>query len=197
MCGHLESHGKEHWKAIGRLIGYLKGNYRPLKLRRPKELVRSMGAADADWGMSKVDRKSIGAFVSGVGGALYNWQSKKQSGVALSSTEGEFESASELSKDIKFLRSLLINEVTGGQAVMPSHISKDNTGVIVLTKDNGIGSRTKHVDIRMRFLNGTVGNGELEVFHRPGKFITPSPDAITKNAPEAVHNGTIRSVSHQ
>jgi hypothetical protein len=70
LCGHLESPGEEHWKALGRLIGYLKGNYRPLKLRRQKEL-RVMGAADTDWGTSKVDRKS------GVGGALYNWQSKK------------------------------------------------------------------------------------------------------------------------
>jgi hypothetical protein len=99
-----------------------------------------MGAADADWGTSKIDRKSIGAFLSGVGGALCNWQSKKQAGVALSSTEAEFVSASELGKDIKFLRSL-IDEVT--QAVMPSHISEDNTGAIFLMKNNGIGSRTK------------------------------------------------------
>jgi hypothetical protein len=50
---------------------------------------------------------------------------------------------------------------------------------------NGIGSRTKHVDIRMHFLNDIVENGELEVDHCPGKFI--SPDAITKNTQEAVH----------
>jgi hypothetical protein len=49
----------------------------------------------------------------------------------------------------------------------------------------------------MRFLNDMVENGELEVDHCPGKFITP--DAITKNTPEAVrkvhadtmHNGHI------
>jgi hypothetical protein len=64
-----------------------------------------MGAADSDWGNSNVDRKSIGAYLSGVGGALCNWQSKKQTGVALSSTEVELASASELGKDIKFLRS--------------------------------------------------------------------------------------------
>jgi hypothetical protein len=128
LCGHLESPGEEHWKALGRLIGYLKGNYRPLKLRCPKEL-RAMGAADSDWGSSTVDRKSIGAFFSGVGGALCNWQSKKQTGVALSSTEAELASTSELGKDIKFFRSL-IDEVTGGQAVLPSHLSEDNTGAI-------------------------------------------------------------------
>jgi hypothetical protein len=65
---------------------------------------------------------------------------------------------------------------------MPNHISEDNTGAIFLMKNNGIGSRTKHVDIRMRFLNDMVEKGELEVDHCPGKFITP--DAITKNTPE-------------
>jgi hypothetical protein len=93
-------------------------------------------------------------------------------------------SASELGKDIKFLRSLT-DEVTGGQAVMPSHISEDNAGAIFLMKNNGIGSRTKRVDIRMRFLNDMAENGELEVDHSPGKFITP--DAITKKTPEAVN----------
>jgi hypothetical protein len=90
--------------------------------------------------------------------------------------EAEFVSASELGKDIKFLPSL-IAKVTNGQAVMPSHMSEDSTRAIFLMKNNGIGSRTKHVDIRM--------HGELEVDHSPGKFITP--DAITKNTQEAVH----------
>jgi hypothetical protein len=51
-------------------------------------------------------------------------------------------SASELDRDIKFLLSL-IDEVTSGQAVMPSHISEDNAGAIFLMKNNGIGSRAK------------------------------------------------------
>jgi hypothetical protein len=37
----------------------------------------------------------------------------------------------------------------------------------------------------MRFLNDMVENDELKVDHCAGKFI--SPDAITKNTPEAVH----------
>jgi hypothetical protein len=51
-------------------------------------------------------------------------------------------------------------------------------------KNNGIGSRTKHVDIRMRFLNNMVENGKFEVDHCSGNFITP--DVITENTPEAV-----------
>jgi hypothetical protein len=52
-------------------------------------------------------------------------------------------------------------------------------------KNKGIGPRTKHIDIQMRFLDEMVENGEPEVDHCPGKFITP--DAITKNTSEVVH----------
>jgi hypothetical protein len=156
----------------------LEGELPTSKLQRPEEL-RVMGAADADLGTSKVDRKSIGAFLSGVGGALYNWQSKKQTCVAVSSTEAEFASASELGKDIKFLRSL-IDEMTGGQAVVPSHISEDNTGAIFLMQNNGIVSSMTLVE-----------ECELEVDHCPGKLITPG--AISKNTPEVhkVHADTM------
>jgi hypothetical protein len=37
----------------------------------------------------------------------------------------------------------------------------------------------------MRFLNDMAENGDLEMDHCPGKFITP--DTFTKNTPEAVH----------
>jgi hypothetical protein len=35
---HMTALGKEHWKVLERLLGYLKYNYRPLKFRAPKEL---------------------------------------------------------------------------------------------------------------------------------------------------------------
>jgi hypothetical protein len=75
--------------------------------------------------------------------------------------------------------------MTGGQAVLPSHISEDNTGAIFLMTNNGVSSRTKHIDTRGHFLDDMVESGELDVDHCPGKFITP--DAITKNTPEAVY----------
>jgi hypothetical protein len=57
-------------------------------------------AADADWGLNKVDRKNIGAFLA----TLFSWQSKKQTGHALN-TEAELASSIRLGRNIKFLRS--------------------------------------------------------------------------------------------
>jgi hypothetical protein len=38
MSMHLENPGREAWKAVARTMGYLKYNYRPLKLRTPLKL---------------------------------------------------------------------------------------------------------------------------------------------------------------
>jgi len=58
LCGHLENPGEDQWAALTRLVGYLKGNYKPMKLRAPREL-RAGGNSDATWGSDPNDRKSI------------------------------------------------------------------------------------------------------------------------------------------
>jgi len=45
---HLSTPGEEHWKALTRIMGYLKHHYKPLKMRAPTEL-RVVAIFDADW----------------------------------------------------------------------------------------------------------------------------------------------------
>lgn len=40
LSSHLESPGEEHWKALDRLVGYLKANSHDMKLRPPSEAER-------------------------------------------------------------------------------------------------------------------------------------------------------------
>ena len=44
---------------------------------------------DMDWGSHRDDRRSIGAYLISIGDWVVSWKSKKQSCVALSSTETE------------------------------------------------------------------------------------------------------------
>jgi hypothetical protein len=48
MTCHMTAPGKEHWKALEHLLGYLKHHYRPMKFRAPKEL-RAVAMFDGDW----------------------------------------------------------------------------------------------------------------------------------------------------
>jgi hypothetical protein len=54
--------------------------------------------ADADWGGESV-RKSVSGFVITLGNVPVSWGSKKQTAVALSSTEAEYASLSEAAKE--------------------------------------------------------------------------------------------------
>ena len=76
-----------------------------------------------------------------------SWQSKKQTGVTLSSTETEFVAMIMAATEIKFIVSLL-TEMGNGPPVMPSILQEDNTGAIFMAKNTAIGQCTKHVDIR-------------------------------------------------
>ena len=133
----------------------------------------------SDWG----DRKSISGHLVTVGGCLVLWQSKKQTGVTLSSTEAEFVAMSMVATEVKFVVSLL-TEMGNGPPVLPSILNKDNNGAIFMAENTSIGQRTKHVDIWYRFVNDIILAKELLVEHiRSGE--NPS-DTMTKNLPLAL-----------
>jgi hypothetical protein len=85
--------------------------------------------------------------------------------------------------EIKFVVSLLI-EIFKCPPTLPSILKEDNTGAIFMAKNTAIGQRTKHVDIRYRFVNDMVLCNDLSVEHiRSGD--NPS-DMMTKNLPPAL-----------
>jgi hypothetical protein len=180
LTAHLTAPNEEHWTALKHLMGYIKlGTNQGIKMRAPKD-IRVVAFVDSDYASDRGDRKSISGHLVTVGGCLVSWQSKKQTGVTLSSTEAEFVAMSMAATELKFVVSLL-TELGNGPPVLPSILKEDNTGAIFMAKNTAIGQRTKHVDIRYRFVNDMILSNELWVEHiRSGE--NPS-DAMTKNLP--------------
>jgi hypothetical protein len=165
---HLTAPGEDHWKALRRLLGYLKHHYKPLKMRAPAEL-RVIAMFDADWATDKNDRRSISSYVTTIGGtALTNYQSKKQQTVALSTCEAETMAGTLCAQDVLFTRNLL-RELVGDQLLEPSYIYGDNVASLFLAQNNSLGQRTKHIDIRHRFMNELVSSQAVELRHIPSK----------------------------
>lgn len=162
---HLSAPGDQHWQALVRFMGHLKYNYRPLKLRAPSEL-RVTSAFDADWATDKNDRRSISSYVTTIGGtALVNWQSKKQQTVALSSCESETMAGTMVSQDVLFVNNLL-DEILGKDVPMrPSYVYGDNVASLFLAQNNSVGQRTKHIDLRHKFMNELVEKETVELRH--------------------------------
>jgi hypothetical protein len=64
-------------------------------------------------------------------------------------------------------------------------IYEDNLGAIYLVKNQHVGARTKHIDVRAHFIRELEKNGYVEV-----KFVRSeenSADILNKNCPEKLH----------
>jgi len=99
--------GEPHWKAVKRILKYLKGTKDVGLVYRPdsKPLV---GYVDSDWGNCHLDRRSHSGFIFLLSGCAVTWDSKKQKTVALSSCEAEYMALTKGAKAAVFLQRFLI-----------------------------------------------------------------------------------------
>jgi hypothetical protein len=78
-----------HWKAVKRILRYLRGTTDYMLCYQGKDL-RLRGYSDADWAGDLDERKSTSGYTFLLGGRAITWCSKKQLCVALSTIESEY-----------------------------------------------------------------------------------------------------------
>ena len=124
---------KMHWKALKRVLHYLKGtvNY-GLKYSNIGQL-ECVGYSDADWAGDVNDRKSTSGYLFMLNGAPVSWKSKKQNCVALSTAEAEYIALSSASQECKWLRQLQTD--IGITPTNPTILYEDNQSTIAMTKN--------------------------------------------------------------
>jgi hypothetical protein len=113
---------------------------------------------------------------------MTNWTSKKQSTVALSSTEAEYMALSECAQESVFTQNL-VEELTGVRE--RAIIYEDNLGAIYLVKNFQVSARTKHIDVRHHFVRNLNEEKRIEV--RFQRSENNSADIFTKNTTREIH----------
>jgi hypothetical protein len=98
----------EHWKAIGRVLGYLKLTI-GLKLYYTNFPLVLEGYTDASWIISASDNKATFGWVFTLGGGAVSWASKKQTCISHSTMEFEFIALATAGKEAEWLRNLLLD----------------------------------------------------------------------------------------
>ncbi|CAH2100381.1 unnamed protein product [Euphydryas editha] len=154
--------GKSHWFAAKRLLRYLAGtiNY-GLHFVKSKELVL-LAYTDADWANDCLERKSYTGYAIKLGSNVINWESRKQRSVALSSTEAEYYAIADVSKDLCFIKQLLLELVPS----LKVHIIvfNDNQSAHKIIENKEIShKRTKHIDVRYHFIKDLVMKGFMTI----------------------------------
>lgn len=168
-----------HWIAAKHLLRYLSGT-RDLGLTytRSHKFPDIQIYADADWANNQ-DRKSISGIVCTLGGTAISWISKKQSTVALSTTEAEYQALAEAAKEALWIRSFLQElQHPVDQATI---IWNDNTGAIALSQDPVHHGRTKHIEIKQHFIRNLIQDRVISVQYKPTHLLPA--DLLTKVLP--------------
>ena len=144
---------------------------------------------DSDYGGDKETRISVTGYILFFMGVPIIWKSKSQRSVTLSSSEAEYVALSEAAKDIKFVYQLLRS--IGIEVTLPITVRVDNVGAIFMSENTLTSGRTKHVDIRYRYVNEMVLDGFLKiVFVKTKENVA---DIFTKNVTSDVYRTLVKN----
>jgi len=111
------------------------------------------GFVDVDWAEDLDQRRYRSGYVFNLFGGAVSWMSKKQSIVALSTTEAEYMAATHASKEAVWLQRLCSSMGLVQGAI---RIDCDNQSGIFLAKNPAYHSKTKHIDVQYHFVRDMI-----------------------------------------
>ena len=167
-----------HLTAVKRIFRYLKGTM-DLGLRYKRAGGPVLGYSDADWAGDHDNRHSTTGNLFMLSNGAISWLSKRQSVVALSTSEAEYVALNMAAQEATWLQKLL------GELKIPSKpitLFEDNQGAIALAKNPVAHSRTKHIDIRFHFVREAQENGVIDIQYCPTEEM--AADVLTKPIPK-------------
>lgn len=140
------------------------------------------GYNDADYAGDIETRRSTSGYVFLIGNSIISWGSERQKSVALSTTESEYISAAHAMKELVWLHRLF--EILSTNLDKPAFLM-DNQSAIRLVENPEFHKRTKHIDVRYRFIREKYEDGIFDL-----QFVATdeqAADVMTKALPKNKH----------
>ncbi|GKA91397.1 hypothetical protein Tco_0813267 [Tanacetum coccineum] len=161
LCAHFQWDPKtSHLEAVKRIFRYIKGIMH-LGLWYPKGSdIETIVYADSDHAGDYVDHKSTSGVCTFMGCCLTSWFLKKQTALAISTTEAEYVSAGKACQQALWMKQALVDYDV---RLYDIPIMCDNKGAIDLSKNLVQHSRTKHIEIHHHFLRDNIQNGNISI----------------------------------
>ncbi|CAL9000091.1 unnamed protein product, partial [Prunus brigantina] len=146
ICARFQANPKEsHHKAVKRIIKYVNSTTDFGLWYSKQDNTALLGYCDSDYAGCVDDRKSTSGGCFFVGQNLVSWLSKKQTSVALSSTESEYIAAGNCCTQLIWMKQMLRDY---GIIEDTFIVYCDNISALCLAKNPIQHTRTKHIDIR-------------------------------------------------
>jgi hypothetical protein len=177
LCRFNKNPGQRHWSAAQLVLRYLKGTasfgieYSP-NTSQP----HLTPCVDSDFANDPDTRRSVTGYVIMYANGPVAVKSKRQSSVATSSVQAEYQAACDAVREVVWLRKLL--EELGHKIDDPTEIYEDNQGCISLTENNRTDPRTKHIDTKYHYTREQVANRVVQFKYVPTANMIA--DSLTK-----------------
>ncbi|KNZ57880.1 hypothetical protein VP01_204g5 [Puccinia sorghi] len=171
--------GITHWKQVLHCWKYLKGTINLKLTLRPDSSENSNCVeyfTDATWADDLETRLSRSGSICFWKSCPVLWNSKKQKNISLSSTEAELNALSDGVQESQWVTYLV--EELWKKKLDPTEFNVDNQGLIEKIKNFGSNSKTKHLDIKMKWLRELKDSNQINF-----KLISSEnmvADALTK-----------------
>lgn len=136
--------------------------------------------SDADFAGDDRTRKSTSGCIVKLGHDLITWSSRKQPSVALSTTESEFIAACNTVQEIIWVHRL-ITDLIGDKLQKISTLYVDNQSAIKLIKNPQFHCKTKHIDIKYKFIREKYRTNLFDLHYICSK--DQEADILTKALP--------------
>ena len=176
MSQFMVNPSKEHIQKALYIVKYVKSTINGKLTYNGFQNEGIIAYADADWAQDPIMRRSVSGNLVIMAGCPISWISRKQRTVALSSTEAEYMSMSDCSRQVMWIKSLF-SEL--GYNIGPVDLMVDNKGAIFLAKNPAQEKRSKHIDIRYHYVRERVEEQDVLVKHVPTD--EQLADILTKN----------------
>ncbi|WJZ87390.1 hypothetical protein VitviT2T_006774 [Vitis vinifera] len=172
----------EHWKAIGRVLGYLK-NTKELSLQYSKFPAIIEGYSDASWISSVGDNLSTTGWVFTLGGGAVSWGSKKQTCISHSTMEAEFIALAATGKEAEWLRDLMMDIPFTANNVSTVSIHCDSQATLARAYSGVYNGKSRHISIRHEYVRQLIQNGIISIsfVRSSGNLADPITKPLTRD----------------
>ncbi|WVZ89710.1 hypothetical protein U9M48_036077 [Paspalum notatum var. saurae] len=163
LCARYQASPRtSHLQAVKRIFRYLKFTPELGLWYSSGSSLSLRGFSDADNASCRIDCKSTSGTCQLLGTSLVSWSSRKQSSVALSTTEAEYVVAASCCSQLLWMKATL-RDFSLRFGRIPLLV--DSTSAISIAKNPVLHSRTKHIDVRFHFLRDHYEKEDIELIH--------------------------------
>ena len=164
---------KTHWKALMCILKYLQGTHDlALTLGRVSDADSDpdviTGHTDASWARDADDHRSTSGYIFQLSNVVISWNSKKQSNIAMSSSEAKYVALAHGAKQALWLHYLTRNiGMFNGGDPPTTELFSDNTAAIAIAREACFHGQSQHIGTHFHFVCKHVEDGTFDITHVP------------------------------